>query len=149
MHSLWMTMPWGLFHQHGLTLISTWISHYIHYKVWDEIMYPFPNLNGCTIEVCGNGKVISSHTLLDMWLLIHETHHIWMKSHVCPTHNDVITWKSFLYCWPFVSVIHQSQVGSLINRHWSWVDSPHKGPVMQTFDDFWQTIEQTLKFLPM
>ena len=23
----------------------------MHYKVWDEITYPFPNLNGCTDEV--------------------------------------------------------------------------------------------------
>ena len=30
---------------HGLTLILTWISNYIHYKVQDEIAYPFPNFN--------------------------------------------------------------------------------------------------------
>ena len=24
---------------------------FIHYKVWDEINYPFPKFNGCTIEV--------------------------------------------------------------------------------------------------
>ena len=35
----------------GLTLISAWISNYSHYKVWDEITYPFPNLKGSTIEV--------------------------------------------------------------------------------------------------
>ena len=29
------------------------ISYYIHYKVWDENTYPFPNF--------GNGSVISSH----------------------------------------------------------------------------------------
>ena len=34
-----------------LTLIPAWISNYIHYKVWDEITYPFLNFNGCTIEV--------------------------------------------------------------------------------------------------
>ena len=27
------------------------MSNYIHYKVWDEITYPFPNLNGKTVEV--------------------------------------------------------------------------------------------------
>ena len=26
-------------------------SNYIHCKVWDEIIYPFPNLNGYTVEV--------------------------------------------------------------------------------------------------
>ena len=28
-----------------------WISNYILGKVWDEITYPFLNLNGCTVEV--------------------------------------------------------------------------------------------------
>ena len=27
------------------TLISAWISNYNHYKVWDEIIYPFSNFN--------------------------------------------------------------------------------------------------------
>ena len=26
------------------------ISNYIHYKVWDEITYPFPNFNGAVVE---------------------------------------------------------------------------------------------------
>ena len=39
------------FYQHGLTLIPTWIINYIHYKVMDEIAYPFLNLNGATVEV--------------------------------------------------------------------------------------------------
>ena len=42
---------WGQFYKHGLTLIPTWISIYIHYKVWDEITYPFPNFNCCAIDV--------------------------------------------------------------------------------------------------
>ena len=33
----------GPFYQHGLTLIQTWISNYIHYKIWGEITYPFLN----------------------------------------------------------------------------------------------------------
>ena len=37
---------------YGLTLISTWISNYIHYKVWNQISYPFPNLHAAAIEVC-------------------------------------------------------------------------------------------------
>ena len=32
-------------------LLLTWISNYIHYKVWDEITYPFLNFNGATVEV--------------------------------------------------------------------------------------------------
>ena len=34
----------------------------MHYEMWDKITYPFPNFNGA---------VISSHTLLGIWLLIH------------------------------------------------------------------------------
>ena len=26
-------------------------NNYIHYKVWDEIINPFLNFNGCTVEV--------------------------------------------------------------------------------------------------
>ena len=41
----------GPFYWHGLTLIPAWVSNYIHYKVWDETTYPFPNFNGATLEV--------------------------------------------------------------------------------------------------
>ena len=41
----------GPFYWCGLTWIPAWISNYIHYKVWDEITYPFPNFNSCTVEV--------------------------------------------------------------------------------------------------
>ena len=37
--------------------------------MWDEITHPFPNFNGATFEVWER-KVISSYTLLIMWLLI-------------------------------------------------------------------------------
>ena len=40
----------GPFYQHCLTLIP-WISNHIHYKMWDEITYPFLNFNGSTVEV--------------------------------------------------------------------------------------------------
>ena len=43
--------PSGSFYYHGLTLIPSWICNYIHYDVWDEITYPFPNFNGATIVV--------------------------------------------------------------------------------------------------
>ena len=42
---------WAPFYKHGLTLISAWISNHVHYKLWDEITYPFLNFNGCTVEV--------------------------------------------------------------------------------------------------
>ena len=33
---------WGPFYWHELTLITAWISNYIHYKMWDDITYLFP-----------------------------------------------------------------------------------------------------------
>ena len=36
---------------YGLTLFPPRISNYIHYKALDEIIYPFLNFNGCTVEV--------------------------------------------------------------------------------------------------
>ena len=44
----WASSP---FYQHGLTLIPAWISNYMPSEVWDEIIYPFLNFNGCTVEV--------------------------------------------------------------------------------------------------
>ena len=39
------------FYWHGLTFIPAWIGNYIHYRVWDERVYLFPNFNGFTVEV--------------------------------------------------------------------------------------------------
>ena len=33
------------------TVIPGWISNYIHYNVWDEITYLFPNFSSATIEI--------------------------------------------------------------------------------------------------
>ena len=35
----------------GLTLISSWISNHIHYKMWDEITCPFPNLKEVILRI--------------------------------------------------------------------------------------------------
>ena len=37
--------PWTPITKHRYTLIQIWISNYMHYKMWNEIIYPFPNLN--------------------------------------------------------------------------------------------------------
>ena len=41
----------GPFYYNGITLIPAWISKHNHYKVWDEIAYPFLNFNDVTVEV--------------------------------------------------------------------------------------------------
>ena len=54
----------------GLTLFTTWVSNNVQYIAYDEIRYPFTNLNGAIFEVW-NEYVIPSHTLRSMWLIIH------------------------------------------------------------------------------
>ena len=41
---LWpLLLTWFIFN-------PSWIGNYIHYKLWDEIIYSFSNFYGCTIE---------------------------------------------------------------------------------------------------
>ena len=42
---------------HSLTSIPPWIINHLHNKVWDEITFPFPNFNDCTVEVW-KGEII-------------------------------------------------------------------------------------------
>ena len=47
---------WQLFLCHDILIdmsypCPAWRSYYIHHKVWNETTYPFPNFNGCTVEV--------------------------------------------------------------------------------------------------
>ena len=39
------------FYELGWTLIPAWISN-IPNKGWDEITYPFPNFDGCNVDIC-------------------------------------------------------------------------------------------------
>ena len=47
--------------KYGLTPIPAWISNYFHYKVWDEITWPFPNLNSATVDVWERISHFSPH----------------------------------------------------------------------------------------
>ena len=42
---------WDSVYKHGLTLIPVWGGNHDHCKMWGEISYPSPNVNGCTVEV--------------------------------------------------------------------------------------------------
>ena len=60
----------GPFPWHGSTLILAWMNNYSHHKVWDEITYPVPNINGADVEICiWIGDFIPHIT--GMWLLFH------------------------------------------------------------------------------
>ena len=54
--------------QYGLTSILAWICNCIHYKVWDDITFPFPNSTEQLLNF-GNVRVISFHTLLGSCLV--------------------------------------------------------------------------------
>ena len=59
---------WGPFYHHALTLIPTWMSNRIHYKVWDEITYPF--VNGIHIDIpsmASSGHRERSHAQSFSW----------------------------------------------------------------------------------
>ena len=64
-------------YHHG-PLLLTWfnfnpqigIINNIHYQTWDEITCPFPNFNGCTVEVWEWISYFILH-VTGMWLLIH------------------------------------------------------------------------------
>ena len=48
------------------TWIPAWISNHILSKVWDEITYPFPNFNACTVEVWEWISDFISHFIMDV-----------------------------------------------------------------------------------
>ena len=51
---------WDPFYNH-LTIIPVLISNGKHYKVWDDVTSPFPNFNGCTVDVCEWIRYLITH----------------------------------------------------------------------------------------
>ena len=49
--NMWNRIVWNQFYYNGLNTISPNISNHIPSKLWDEIIYPFPNFNSSDIEV--------------------------------------------------------------------------------------------------
>ena len=44
----------------------TYISNYMPIKMWNEITYPFPNFNGCTVEVWKGISNFLPHFIMDV-----------------------------------------------------------------------------------
>ena len=40
------------------------MNHYIHYTVWDEINYPFPNFNSAIVEVFFFSLIENEHIMI-------------------------------------------------------------------------------------
>ena len=51
---------------HGLTLIPEWTSNHMLSTVWDEITYPFQNVNVVTIKVLEWISHFIPHFIMDM-----------------------------------------------------------------------------------
>ena len=60
------TFTWDSYYWYDLTVIPAWISNHRPGKVWDEITYPFPNFNGCTVVVLEWISNFIPHFMMDV-----------------------------------------------------------------------------------
>ena len=79
---------------HG-NIISVWISNHMLHEVWNDITYPFPNFNGCTVEIW---QFISDFTSNFICTLLFF--HVVIKVDPCPPHPEqqwplLLTWFNF------------------------------------------------------
>ena len=65
-NSLTMKYCRGLLYFQIKWLIAGWISNHMPSKVWNEITYPFPNFNSCTIEVWEWISNFIPHIIMDV-----------------------------------------------------------------------------------
>ena len=47
-----------------ITSIPAWISNHMSCKAQDEITYPFPNFNGCAVEICEWLRNVMPHFMM-------------------------------------------------------------------------------------
>ena len=59
-----ISMQRGPYHWRGLTFIKAWIRNHMPSKVYDEIVFPSPNFNGCTVEVWEWISIFISHVII-------------------------------------------------------------------------------------
>ena len=90
---------------------------------WKYFLHYWPFVRGIhhAVKWHEHDDMVTWKYSLHYWPFVRGIHHA-VKWH---EHDDMVTWKYFLHYWPCVRGIHQSLV-----------DSPHKGPVMHTFDIF-------------
>ena len=90
---------WGPFYRHGFTLIPVWIRNRMPSEVWDEIIYPFPNFNGCTVKVWECISNFIPHFITDV-----ITYPCWVWSYpFTDTHQGCFTGNGVMVDFPAVS----------------------------------------------
>ena len=101
-----------------LTLIPIWICNDIHYKVPDEITYPFSNINGAAFKVWDMSNLILHFTdhmityqllpvsAINSWIFLHCIYHCTRKRQNC------------IYLMPRLKLIHVSETGRWLYLVW-------------------------------
>ena len=54
------------FYWNGLTFIPAWTCNFMHSKVWDGIIYPFPNFNTEAVEVWERISDFTQHFIMEV-----------------------------------------------------------------------------------
>ena len=116
-------ITWGPLYWHGLALIPAWISNHMASKVCDEIIYPFPNVNRWSFVM------VSSHTLLSKWLLIHvgiKLKHVSKRGALFFIWLMMASWNGNFCALPAICAGNSPVPG----------DFPTQGPVRRSFGVF-------------
>ena len=100
-------------------LLPTWVpSNHTPGKVWDEIVCPFPNFNGCTVDVWESTSNCFSHFVA----LIRYKDHIFQVYEVHCGDKMILR--------PFYLHNGISYTGKMTSLYWIWALVPHS--VLQT-----------------
>ena len=123
-----------------------WISLYIHYEVWDEITWLFPNFNG---SIIWNGKVVMLMKLSPLVApelvktttdtqpgsLVHKNMKYKTKKRVLSKHNFFKTTNIYIYIYMtfyFISLTHtnnkhiySAKLLILREPHYTWHVNDH------------------------
>ena len=91
---------WSPFYEHGSSWIPAWVSNYIHYKVYNEITYPFPNFNSATIEAyewISNFIPHFTGHMITYSCLSQVIRHLMIHSHINPCCSEFVFSKHEIY----------------------------------------------------
>ena len=91
------------------------MSNYMPSKVWDEITYPFPNFNGCTVEVWEWVSNFMSHFIMDA---ITYRFHLWEPDFQMRV--DCATIKYYQAQWVNALAIFEFSSGLLFFQRFSF-----------------------------